>query len=365
MITLTVLPSKIGPELDWRGNPVVRCKPVPRCKPVARGNPVPRGKPEHKEPSVQSSQNLIEIKDLDPLGEGSNGKVFDLKNGFVVKVSKQNDAYLLYHEYQVANLLCDLRCISKYDMIDTILNGKNGKGLMMPKLYPLEKYLLHTSDITQDILLYILSEITKGVESMHKIGMVYRDLKLDNISFDGEELKLYDLGTVVENGTANGICYGTKGCLPPNVLHMIESDWTKYLNYKATNFLDVFALMITIIDILDMLICLRLEVKGKPCKILILKDLIDANLKYTEISLSDMFENINAGVKLAYGLLYPSDDLNMLSDHDPFFQYMDFLTSKSPEDWDNIETMGQLSDLATNMVIMTKDPSIFGCLEML
>ncbi|CAD8170998.1 unnamed protein product [Paramecium pentaurelia] len=74
----------------------------------------------------------------------------------------------------------------------------------------------------------IMKRLLKGVKHLHKLGIIHRDLKLDNIVFENENdiksIKIIDFGFAVEFGYQNLIRCGTPGYMAPEILNQEDYD---------------------------------------------------------------------------------------------------------------------------------------------
>ncbi len=99
---------------------------------------------------------------------------------------------------------------------------------------------------TEQILLYALA-ISRGVEDIHAVDQIHRDIKPDNIRFDAEScLKIFDFGLSrpddIEATTTDAV--GTLGYMAPELL--VEDDETAYF----TKAIDVFAFGATMLHLI-------------------------------------------------------------------------------------------------------------------
>ncbi|CAD8085285.1 unnamed protein product [Paramecium sonneborni] len=93
----------------------------------------------------------------------------------------------------------------------------------------LYNYLLKRNyQLDLDEIKLIMKKLLKGVEHMHKLGIIHRDLKLDNILFENENdiksIKIIDFGFAVELGYQNQIRCGTPGYMAPEILNQEDYD---------------------------------------------------------------------------------------------------------------------------------------------
>ncbi|KAM9968568.1 hypothetical protein ACTFIW_007718 [Dictyostelium discoideum] len=90
--------------------------------------------------------------------------------------------------------------------------------------YTLEEYVLKNHPIPEKDLSEIIEDLIQSLASIHEIGVIHRDLKLENVMFDKEsnKWKLIDFGLSFSFSPSNGgskcisIC-GSKGYCPPEI----------------------------------------------------------------------------------------------------------------------------------------------------
>lgn len=92
--------------------------------------------------------------------------------------------------------------------------------------------LLQKSTMDEDRVRFYIAELIVALEHIHKHGIVYRDIKLENILIDAEgHVKLVDFGLCKKLGPrarAKSFC-GTVEYMPPEVIactgHDLAADW--------------------------------------------------------------------------------------------------------------------------------------------
>ncbi|CAK74022.1 unnamed protein product (macronuclear) [Paramecium tetraurelia] len=88
----------------------------------------------------------------------------------------------------------------------------------------LYNYILNRKyQIEQSEIKCIMKRLLKGVKHLHKLGIIHRDLKLDNIVLEKENdiksVKIIDFGFAVEFGYQNIMRCGTPGYMAPEILN--------------------------------------------------------------------------------------------------------------------------------------------------
>ncbi|CAK63624.1 unnamed protein product (macronuclear) [Paramecium tetraurelia] len=75
---------------------------------------------------------------------------------------------------------------------------------------------------------YIMKRLLKGVKHLHKLGVIHRDLKLDNIVLENQNdiksIKIIDFGLAVEIGYQTQVRCGTPGYMAPEILNQEDYD---------------------------------------------------------------------------------------------------------------------------------------------
>jgi serine/threonine protein kinase len=156
-------------------------------------------------------------------------------------------AYLLDKDESLSsnnNLIKSSEDIESINSIDSIYNENKFGQFFMIQMELCKcnlKQYLDVNDLSFNDKLNICLQIAKGIEYIHKNGIIHRDLKLQNIflSFDNK-VKIGDFGlaTNVYNIDYNKV--GTYGYIAPEVLnggtHQFESD----LYSLGVIFIDIF-----------------------------------------------------------------------------------------------------------------------------
>lgn len=88
--------------------------------------------------------------------------------------------------------------------------------------HSLRELVKYRGVVSIDECRYFLSQILKGVDYIHKSGIIHRDLKLSNVLIDGNmQMKIGDFGLAIEadnpRAKSKSLC-GTTNYLPPEVV---------------------------------------------------------------------------------------------------------------------------------------------------
>lgn len=128
------------------------------------------------------------------------------------------------HVVQIYDVLRDAKG-SVYALVEEYIEGDDLTGLAPPP--------------SAEELLQLLYPIANGITEIHAHGHIHRDIKRQNMKFDGEGcLKIYDFGLSKEEGAdASTVgAFGTPGYMAPE-LFVVQADGTT----KITSAVDVYA----------------------------------------------------------------------------------------------------------------------------
>jgi TPR repeat protein len=150
--------------------------------------------------TVIENQQLDDIKDKTFLAQGGFGKVYKAKwhdISVVIKElqTKEFDALALGDLERECQLLATMRCphiVSLYAMI-----GAPNYGLVMEYMEEgsLRRSLLDKNKaIDENLRLRWAEQIAKGLNFLHKQGVLHRDIKSDNVLLSQNNAKLADFG---------------------------------------------------------------------------------------------------------------------------------------------------------------------------
>ena len=161
--------------------------------------------PIEKQPS-RDIMSIDHFKDLKKIGEGNfsdiysainlfNKKTYAIKiinKGKLKRVRKEAD--ILMEKHCLKKLMGNPYAIEIYSTFQDDLNlfvqfefAKGGELWELVKIFGLE---------SQSLVTFFFAQILLAVESIHAVGIVHRDLKLENILLDeNKNVKLVDFGT--------------------------------------------------------------------------------------------------------------------------------------------------------------------------
>ncbi|KAG9336618.1 hypothetical protein JZ751_002965 [Albula glossodonta] len=183
-----------------------------------------RGRSMRSESKVEGSEvetrrlGISDFTFLQVLGKGSFGKVMlaRLNSGervFAVKPKSWSREGIKFSENLNESLLKKL-CVSVSDRLFFVMEFVNGGDLMF--------HIQKSRKFEEGRARFYTAEITSALMFLHAKGIIYRDLKLDNVLLDKDgHCKLADFGMCKEGmfeGVATGTFCGTPDYIAPEML---------------------------------------------------------------------------------------------------------------------------------------------------
>ena len=198
--------------------------------------------------TLKSQKNII-VKDFEmgaTLGTGTFGRVRQVrykhskvKVPFALKMMKKTEIINLN---QVEHIKSEKVILSEIDhpyIVKMYLCFQNNKCVYMLLEYlpggELFSRLRKEGRFSEDVTLFYVSEILLALRYLHLNGIVYRDLKPENLLFDRKgNIKLADFGfaKVIHNKKTYTMC-GTPEYLSPELIRGQKSGYGKSIDWWA------------------------------------------------------------------------------------------------------------------------------------
>ena len=193
-------------------------------------DPIPEDQTERKKEAKKSKLDDFHL--IKTLGEGAFGKVMLAKhlqesNYYAIKILEKPEI-AMHEEFQLAFLERDVLAMgskSRFltnlhssfqttDHIFLVMEYQNGGDLMF--------HMIQEGRFTEERSRFYTAELVLAFLFLHSNGIIYRDLKLENVMLTAEgHVKLADFGMIKENmingATTNTFC-GTPTYLAPELL---------------------------------------------------------------------------------------------------------------------------------------------------
>eukprot|EP00835_Amoeboradix_gromovi_P006782 NODE_885_length_3452_cov_0.260364.p1 type:complete len:570 gc:universal NODE_885_length_3452_cov_0.260364:2270-561(-) len=194
---------------------------------------------------------LLRFQKQKKIGQGASGSVYsakDNKKGGLVAIkqmnlSKQPRKELIINEI---NIMRDSSHPNIVNFVDSYLVG--GELWVMMELMgggPLTDIIDHNKNLTEAQIAYITHESLKGLYHLHKMSIIHRDIKSDNVLMDEfGRVKLTDFGfcaQITEERNKRATMVGTPYWMAPEVVKQKE------YSYKV----DIWSLGIMTIEMVE------------------------------------------------------------------------------------------------------------------
>ncbi|KAJ3254121.1 serine/threonine protein kinase psk1 [Boothiomyces macroporosus] len=186
--------------------------------------------------SLGKRMQLEDFNVLSVIGKGAYGKVYlvreiETKQIFAMKVLKK--ASIVLHEQQTRNERSILKDIDSPFIVKLYYAFQSPFRLYLILTYcaggELFTLLNRERMFTQDASRFYISELLLGIEHLHSLGIIYRDLKPENVMLDNDgHIKLTDFGLSKVAIDAHTIC-GTIEFMAPEILQ--EQPYGKVVDY--------------------------------------------------------------------------------------------------------------------------------------
>ena len=186
-----------------------------------------------------SPSQIGEYQIVRKLGEGSMGVVYEARGVHGERVAlKILSPKIAEDEEFVHRFLREMRSVSLLDHPHVVRAVDYGVDLRQNLYFvalefvegvSLEKYLAEKKRLSVEEALRITKEVALGLDHAHRLGLVHRDVKPENILLDQEgRAKLADFGLAKPQGkasiTATGVIVGTPFYLSPEQATAEEVD---------------------------------------------------------------------------------------------------------------------------------------------
>ena len=180
------------------------------------------------------------------IGRGSFGVVYmvnfgDNKDSFAVKaVEKAKMSQVEAHKKHIVNERRIMASISHPFLVEYAAHFQTKTHLYLIMEYiegqDLYSVLNQQRYFGKNIAMFYLSEVLASLEYLHNIGIVYRDLKLENILVDmSGHIKIVDFGFSKKMVRSNTIC-GTSEYLAPEIFKGDSYDKGEVLSIPVPTF---------------------------------------------------------------------------------------------------------------------------------
>ncbi|KAJ3318507.1 Ribosomal protein S6 kinase beta-1 [Boothiomyces sp. JEL0866] len=186
--------------------------------------------------SLGKRMQLEDFNVLSVIGKGAYGKVYlvreiETKQIFAMKVLKK--ASIVLHEQQTRNERSILKDIDSPFIVKLYYAFQSPFRLYLILTYcaggELFTLLNRERMFSQEASRFYISELLLGIEHLHNLGIIYRDLKPENVMLDNDgHVKLTDFGLSKVAIDAHTVC-GTIEFMAPEIIQ--EQPYGKVVDY--------------------------------------------------------------------------------------------------------------------------------------
>ena len=168
-------------------------------------------------------ENSYNFNENEVITKGSFGEIFEAKSKrsketvYIKKISKKESRE--QWEVQICKLLKNIShnsIIRIYDVFESL----NDVYIVMQKGGESLKSYIANLNLSFDEVLKISSQIANGLKCLHSLGIIHRDIKLENIVHSSNEFRLIDFGlsTIISSSESTLDSYGTITYMSPEII---------------------------------------------------------------------------------------------------------------------------------------------------
>ena len=168
-------------------------------------------------------ENSYNFNENEVITQGSFGEIFEATSKrsketvYIKKISRKESRE--QWEVQICKLLKNIShnsIIRIYDVFESL----NEVYIVMQKGGESLKSYIANLNLSFDEVLTISSQIANGLKCLHSLGIIHRDIKLENIVHTSNEFRLIDFGlsTIISSSESTLDSYGTITYMSPEII---------------------------------------------------------------------------------------------------------------------------------------------------